>query len=101
MKCADLAGQIRQGNIRAMGKGITLIESKKPEHIQQATELLDMLLPFSGHSLRIGITGVPGFRYDCPAIQQQQRFDDDQCYSVCHIGCVAHDRFGDGDYRQS
>jgi LAO/AO transport system kinase len=60
MKCADLAGQIRQGNIRAIGKGITLIESKKPEHIQQATELLDMLLPFSGHSLRIGITGVPG-----------------------------------------
>ena len=60
MKIADLAEQIRQGTIRAIGKGITLIESKKTEHIQQATELLDMLLPFSGNSLRIGITGVPG-----------------------------------------
>ncbi len=55
-----LAENIRKGNIRAIGKGITLIESRKPEHSHKASELLDILLPFSGNSLRIGITGVPG-----------------------------------------
>lgn len=60
MDVEALSGQIRQGSIRAIGKGITLIESTKPEHVQQAGILLDRLLPFSGDSLRIGITGVPG-----------------------------------------
>lgn len=60
MDVETLSGQIRQGSIRAIGKGITLIESTKPEHVQQAGILLDRLLPFSGNSLRIGITGVPG-----------------------------------------
>jgi len=55
-----LADNIRKGNIRAIGKGITLIESRKPEHAQKAAQLLDLLLPFSGNSLRVGITGVPG-----------------------------------------
>lgn len=60
MELHTLADSIRKGNIRAIGKGITLIESKKPEHSQKASELLDLLLPYSGNSLRIGITGVPG-----------------------------------------
>ncbi len=60
MELQQLADKIRSGNIRAIGKGITLLESKKPEHAQKAMQLLDMLLPFAGNSLRIGITGVPG-----------------------------------------
>ncbi len=60
MELQTLAGQIREGNIRAIGKGITLIESKKPEHSQKALQLLDILLPYTGNSFRIGITGVPG-----------------------------------------
>jgi LAO/AO transport system kinase len=60
MELQALADRIREGNIRAIGKGITLIESRKPEHQEQAAQLLDLLLPFSGNSLRIGITGVPG-----------------------------------------
>ncbi|QOX80236.1 methylmalonyl Co-A mutase-associated GTPase MeaB [Trichlorobacter lovleyi] len=60
MELHTLADNIRKGNIRAMGKGITLIESKKPEHAQRATQLLDILLPHTGNSLRVGITGVPG-----------------------------------------
>ncbi|MDY0383200.1 methylmalonyl Co-A mutase-associated GTPase MeaB [Trichlorobacter sp.] len=60
MELHTLAENIRSGNIRAIGKGITLIESKKPEHAQQAAQLLELLLPYSGNSLRIGITGVPG-----------------------------------------
>ncbi len=60
MELQTLAGQIREGNIRAIGKGITLIESKKPEHSQKALQLLDILLPYTGNSFRVGITGVPG-----------------------------------------
>lgn len=60
MELHTLAENIRSGNIRALGKGITLIESKKPEHAQRAAQLLERLLPFTGNSLRIGITGVPG-----------------------------------------
>ncbi len=60
MELQALAENIRKGNIRAIGKGITLIESRKPEHSEKASRLLDILLPFSGNSLRIGITGVPG-----------------------------------------
>jgi LAO/AO transport system kinase len=60
MELQTLADNIRKGNIRAMGKGITLIESKKPEHAHKAALLLDLLLPYTGNSLRVGITGVPG-----------------------------------------
>lgn len=60
MELQQLAEKIRAGNIRAIGKGITLLESKKAEHAQKAVQLLDILLPFAGSSLRIGITGVPG-----------------------------------------
>jgi len=51
---------IRSGNKRLIGKAITLVESKKTEHRQQAEELLKQMMPFTGNSIRIGITGVPG-----------------------------------------
>lgn len=60
MELQELAEKISKGNIRAIGKGITLIESTRPEHAHEAAQLLDLLLPHSGNSLRIGITGVPG-----------------------------------------
>jgi LAO/AO transport system kinase len=44
----------------ALAKGITLIESNKAEHRAMADELINSILPYSGKSLRIGITGVPG-----------------------------------------
>jgi len=51
---------IRSGNKRILGKAITLIESKKVEHREQAEALLRELMPFTGNSVRVGITGVPG-----------------------------------------
>ncbi|WP_395686786.1 methylmalonyl Co-A mutase-associated GTPase MeaB [Caenimonas koreensis] len=45
---------------RALAKAITLLESTLPDHRAQADELLTALLPHSGKSLRIGISGVPG-----------------------------------------
>ena len=51
---------ILAGNRRALAKAITLIESTLDAHRDQAQDLLENLLPHSGNSLRIGITGVPG-----------------------------------------
>ncbi|TNC82705.1 MAG: methylmalonyl Co-A mutase-associated GTPase MeaB [Oleiphilus sp.] len=48
------------GNRRALAKAITLIESRKTDHHQQAQALLSSLLPHTGNSIRIGITGIPG-----------------------------------------
>ena len=43
-----------------LARSITLIESNNPNHHPIAQEVLKKLLPHSGKSLRIGITGVPG-----------------------------------------
>lgn len=51
---------LRQGNRRALAKAITLIESKKQSHRDEAQDMLEQLLPDTGKSIRIGITGVPG-----------------------------------------
>lgn len=45
---------------RAMAKAITLLESTRPDHRQQADALLTGLLPHTGGSFRLGISGVPG-----------------------------------------
>lgn len=56
----DYINGIKASDKRILGKAITLIESKKPEHRDLADELLKAILPFTGKSIRIGITGVPG-----------------------------------------
>ncbi|MFN7695700.1 MAG: methylmalonyl Co-A mutase-associated GTPase MeaB, partial [Burkholderiales bacterium] len=45
---------------RALAKAITLLESNLPAHRAQADALLTDCLPFSGNSLRLGLSGVPG-----------------------------------------
>lgn len=57
---AALADAVRQGDRRALARAITLIESTKPEHRRHADALLEILLPFAGNSVRLGISGVPG-----------------------------------------
>jgi len=56
----ELVSEILKGNIVAMSKAITLTESTLLEHSEQAQQILEQLLPYSGKSIRIGITGVPG-----------------------------------------
>ena len=56
----DLAAGVRAGNIRALAKAITLVESRNLDHSLAATTLLDELLPDTGKAIRIGISGVPG-----------------------------------------
>ncbi|HSN79783.1 MAG TPA: methylmalonyl Co-A mutase-associated GTPase MeaB [Rhodoferax sp.] len=45
---------------RAIAKAITLLESTRADHRVQADELLTALLPHTGRSFRLGISGVPG-----------------------------------------
>ena len=51
---------ILRGDITILSQAITLIESNKPEHYDQAQQIIEKCLPYSGNSVRIGITGVPG-----------------------------------------
>lgn len=45
---------------RAMAKAITLLESTRTDHRAQGDALLTALLPHTGNSFRLGISGVPG-----------------------------------------
>lgn len=56
----QLAEGVLAGQRRALARAITLIESTRPDHREAAEALLHRLLPHSGRSVRIGITGVPG-----------------------------------------
>jgi LAO/AO transport system kinase len=56
----SLIDGVRAGNRRALAKTITLIESTREDHQQRAGEVLRALLPHTGQSIRVGISGVPG-----------------------------------------
>ncbi len=51
---------IRSGSRALFSQAITLIESTLPEHQDISQEIIELCLPYSGNSFRIGITGVPG-----------------------------------------
>jgi LAO/AO transport system kinase len=51
---------ITQGNITILSQAVTLVESAKQEHHAMAQEIIERCLPYTGNSVRIGITGVPG-----------------------------------------
>jgi len=55
-----LALMLCEGSRTALARGITLVESQNELDRAAAQELLRAILPFSGNSLRIGISGVPG-----------------------------------------
>ena len=57
---SEYAGQILKGNITVLSQAVTLLESQKEEHQSVAQEIIEKCLPYSGKSVRIGITGVPG-----------------------------------------
>jgi LAO/AO transport system kinase len=56
----ELARELAAGNRRALAKAITLVESTRADHQEEAQRLLDRLLPQTGRAARVGITGVPG-----------------------------------------
>jgi LAO/AO transport system kinase len=57
---AQLYEDILKKERSSLARAITLIESNAEQHFEAAQELLKKILPHTGNSLRIGITGVPG-----------------------------------------
>lgn len=57
---ADYQQGILAGDVGILSRAITLVESNRPDHEAMAQELLTRLLPQTGNSIRVGITGVPG-----------------------------------------
>ncbi len=51
---------ILEGKINLLSEAITLVESNNTKHKELAREIIELCLPYSGKSIRIGITGVPG-----------------------------------------
>ncbi len=51
---------ILKGNTTVLGQAVTLVESTNPDHHQVAQEVIEKCLPYSGNSIRVGISGVPG-----------------------------------------
>ena len=57
---ATLAAAIREGDRAALARAITLVESTRTDHREQAQELRLELMPHAGSAMHVGITGVPG-----------------------------------------
>lgn len=57
---AELAAAIRGGDRAALPRAITLVESARADHREQAQRLLMELMPAAGAAMHVGITGVPG-----------------------------------------
>ena len=51
---------LADGNISILGRVITLVESTRLDHQKLAQDILELCMPTTGKSVRIGITGVPG-----------------------------------------
>ena len=51
---------ILRGDVTKLSQAVTLVESTLPEHQVVAQEVIEKCLPFSGNSVRVGISGVPG-----------------------------------------
>ena len=60
LSAADYVEGILKGDASMLGQAVTLVESTLPEHHQVAQEVIEKCLPYSGNSVRIGISGVPG-----------------------------------------
>jgi LAO/AO transport system kinase len=52
--------KLLKGDRRSLAKAITLVESSRAEDGVEAQKLLEKILPHTGKSIRLGITGVPG-----------------------------------------
>jgi LAO/AO transport system kinase len=56
----EIKNNLLKGDRRALAKAITLVESHRRDDREMAEKLLKEILPNSGNSLRIGISGIPG-----------------------------------------
>jgi LAO/AO transport system kinase len=56
----SLAAAVRAGERRALARAVTLVESTRADHRDEAARLIELLAPAAGGSFRIGVSGVPG-----------------------------------------
>ncbi len=56
----DYVRAIREGDRSMLSRAITLAESTRAEHQSEARQILNRCLPYTGDSIRVAITGVPG-----------------------------------------
>ena len=56
----ELVAGILAGNRTLLSRAITLVESALHDHQAKAQQVIERCLPYSGNSIRLGITGVPG-----------------------------------------
>ncbi len=56
----DMVEGILKGNVTILSQAVTLVESVNPNHQEKAQQVIEKCLPYSGKSIRIGISGVPG-----------------------------------------
>lgn len=57
---AEYVEGIVRGDVTILSQAVTLVESVRPEHQSLAQEVIEKCLPYTGHSVRVGISGVPG-----------------------------------------
>jgi LAO/AO transport system kinase len=57
---AGTCERVRAGDRRTIAKTITLLESRRPDQAARGQEILEKLVPRTGGSIRVGITGAPG-----------------------------------------
>ena len=60
LSVSDYVAGIVKGDVTILSQAVTLVESVKPEHQAVAQEVIEKCLPYSGNSIRVGISGVPG-----------------------------------------
>ena len=56
----ELAAAVRSGDRRALARAVTLVESTRADHRDEAARLIELLAPAAGGAFRIGVSGVPG-----------------------------------------
>ena len=60
LSVGDMVEGIVKGDVTILSQAVTLIESINPDHQAKAQEVINRCLPYSGNSVRVGISGVPG-----------------------------------------
>ena len=79
MTVDEMVEGIVKGDVTILSQAVTLVESVNPQHQAKAQEVIEKCLPYSGKSVRIGISGVPGAG---------------KSTSIDMFGCHVLDRFG-------
>jgi len=60
LSASEYAEGIIAGDRGVLSRAITIIESNAPKHFDLGQEIIRLILPHTGNSVRVGITGVPG-----------------------------------------